>query len=257
VNDKIQCDTHGERHQAFVCTHLSETSVALGFNCSEENDSPYPDAWCDDCELIRSAHDGWTDEVQSLVKIRLICSSCYEQTRVRNTRPAVSLNDLGALRWKCGSCDEWHTGPCLDFGHDEPYYWEGETESSHLNEDFCSIDDRDFFVRGLIKLPILGTEETFNWGVWGSLSRENFQRLVEMNDDDRRIDLPCMFSWLSTRIANYPETLSLKMYAHIQKAGMRPHFHLEESDHPLAREQRNGISPERIREIMLSRLPNN
>ena len=77
-----------------------------------------------------------------------------------------------------------------------------------------------------------------------------------MNDDDRRVDLPCMFSWLSTRIADYPETLSLKMYAHIQKPCMRPHFQLEESDHPLAQEQRNGISPERIREIMLLRLPN-
>ena len=161
--------------EAYVCTHLSEPSVARGFNCSEESDSPYPDAWCDDCELIRAAHDGWTDEAQSLVKILLICSSCYEQTRVRNTRPSVTLDDLATLRWKCGSCDEWHTGPCLDFGHDEPYYWERETESSRLNEDFCSIDDRDFFVRGLIKLPILGTDETFNWGVWGSLSRKTLR----------------------------------------------------------------------------------
>jgi hypothetical protein len=206
--------------------------------------------------LIHSAHDGWTDEAQSLVKIQLICSSCYEQTRVRNTRPAVTIADLEALRWKCGTCEEWHTGPCLDFGHDEPYYWNGENETSHLNEDFCSIDDREFFVRGLIKLPILGTDQTFNWGVWGSLSRENFQRLLEMDDDERRADLPCMFSWLSTRIAGYPETLSLKMSAHIQKSGMRPHFYLEESEHLLAMEQRKGISPERIREIMLSRLPN-
>jgi hypothetical protein len=256
VNDKIQCDTHGERHQAFVCIHLSATSVALGFNCSE-SDSPYLDAWCDDCEIIRDAHDGWTDEAQSLTKIALICSSCYELTRARNTHPAVTLEELSSMRWKCGTCDEWHTGPCLDFGFDEPYYWDGENESSHLNEDFCSIDDRDFFIKGLIKLPIIGTDQTFNWGVWGSLSRENFHRLLEMNDDESRSDLPHMFSWLSTQISDYPETLSLKMYAHIQKSGMRPHFYLEESDHPLALEQRNGILPERIREIMLKRFERN
>jgi hypothetical protein len=252
VNDKIQCSTHGERDKAFVCTHLSEFSVALGFNCSEESESPYPDAWCDNCEIICATHDGWTDDAQSLTKITLICSCCYAQIRVRNTRPAVTLEDLSSMRWKCGTCDEWHTGPCLDFGYDEPYYWSGENESSHLNDDFCSIDHRDFFVRGLIKLPIIGTDQTFNWGVWGSLSRENFHRLIELGDDESR-DLPPMFSWLSTQISDYPDTLSLKMHAHIQKLGMRPHFNFEESDHPLVVEQCNGILPERIREIMRKR----
>lgn len=64
-----------------------------------------------------------------------------------------------------------------------------------------------------------------------------------------------MFSWLSTQINGYPETLSLKMYAHIQEPGWRPSFELEESDHPLSQEYRHGITPERVKEIMISRLP--
>jgi hypothetical protein len=64
-----------------------------------------------------------------------------------------------------------------------------------------------------------------------------------------------MFSWLSTKLPEYPDTLSLKMYAHIQEPGMRPHFRLEPSDHPLAKEYFRGITPERVREIMLRRLP--
>jgi hypothetical protein len=254
--DKIECNMHGERDKAFVCTHLSESSIALGFNYDGGSESLYPDAWCDNCEIIRAAHDGWTDDAESLAKISLICSSCYERTRVRNTRPAVALEDLSPLRWKCGTCDEWHIGPCLDLGFDKPYYWDGENESSYLNEDFCAIEDRNFFVRGLIRLPIIGTDQTFNWGVWGSLSRENFHLLVEINDEESRTDLPPMFSWLSTQISDYPDTLSLKMHAHIQKPGVRPHFYFEESDHPLAVEQHNGILPERIREITLNRFGN-
>ena len=64
-----------------------------------------------------------------------------------------------------------------------------------------------------------------------------------------------MFSWLSSRIPEYPDTLNLKMYAHIQGLGSRPHFRLERGDHPLCVEYHHGITPERVREIMLQRLP--
>ena len=230
--------------------------MALGFNWSKEDESPFPDAWCDDCEIIRTAHNGWNDESEKLVKICLLCSACYERTRIRNTRPLTKLEDLAGLHWKCGSCEEWHTGSCLDFGYDQPYYWsdEYEGEKSHLSEDFCSINDRDFFVRGVIELPIIGSEEVFRWGVWGSLSRENFECVRKMSDDESRAELPAMFSWLSTQIQGYPDTLNLKMYGRIQESGKRPCFELEPADHPLAQEQHKGIFPARVEEIMMDRL---
>jgi len=119
--DKIECGTHGECFKTFVCTHLLGESAGLGFNRNEPDEgNPFPDAWCDDCEIIRAAHNGWNDESQKLSKISLLCSGCYERARIRNIRPSVTLDDLADLRWKCGTCDEWHTGPCLDFGVDSP-----------------------------------------------------------------------------------------------------------------------------------------
>jgi hypothetical protein len=64
-----------------------------------------------------------------------------------------------------------------------------------------------------------------------------------------------MFSWLSSQISEYPDTLNVKMFAHIQEPKNRPHFRLERSDHPLSLEYHHGISPERVKEIMLRRLP--
>lgn len=270
--NKIQCVKHGECQQTFVCNHLLGEDSGLGFNRNEPtDDNPFPDAWCDNCELIRAAHGGWNEESEKFVEISLLCSGCYERARIRNTRPSITLNDLAGLRWKCGTCEEWHTGPCLDFGEDSPYYWSKEHQEqdrrarlrtswnkerppTFLNEDFCAIEDRDFFVRGIIHLPIIGAGETFRWGVWGSLSRENFETLLRMDDDPKRVELPPMFSWLSTRIPEYTDTLNLKMYAHIQELNWRPHFELERTDHPLSKEYHEGITPERVKQIMLSRL---
>jgi len=241
----------------------------LGFHSEEPSEEePFPDAWCDDCNLIFQAHGGWNEESEKLVSISLLCSGCYELARIRNKGTDVTLDDLEDLRWKCHSCEEWHTGPCLDFSYGAPVYWGADEDEAnqpgpldadqlprtYLDEDLCIIDGEHFFVRGLIQLLIIGTAETFGWGVWGSLSRENFVKLLLQFDDPKRIELPPMFSWLSNQIDEYEDTLNLKMYLHIREPGERPTFELEPTDHPLSQEYQHGITPERVKEIMKRRL---
>lgn len=190
MSDRIQCATHGESEKTFVCTHLLGESIGLGFNCGESTaENPFPDAWCDNCEIIRAAHDGWNEESEKLAKITLLCSGCYERSRIRNTRPSTTLDDLAALKWKCTSCEEWHEGPCLDFAYPAPIYWGAEQENASkkvglfpswskkrretfLDDDYCAIDGEDFFIRGLIHLPILGVSDSLRWGVGHAKSRE-------------------------------------------------------------------------------------
>lgn len=111
-------------------------------------------------------------------------------------------------------------------------------------------------MREIIHLPIVGTKETLRWGVWGSLSRDHFGRLMGMEDDPKRVELPAMFSWLSNQIREYPNTLNLKMYAQIKEPHLRPHFELEPTSHPLSQEYHHGITAERVKEIMQGRLRN-
>jgi hypothetical protein len=270
--DTIQCATHGESARAYVCIHLVGETFALGFNRDTPTAAkPYPDAWCDNCELVRAAHGGWNEASENLTKISLLCSGCYERACIRNMIPPVTLADLAGFRWKCGTCDEWHKGPLLDLGYNSPYYWREDyaaagiqseiSPSTHrvwpesfLTEDYCVVHNEHFFVRGLINLPVVGTNQSFRWGVWGSLSRQNFelQWMKEKNLD--RLKLPAMFSWLSTQISDYPETLSLKMYLRTQEVGVRPNFELELTDHPISQEYHKGITPERVRSIMMNAL---
>jgi len=206
-----------------------------------------------------------------MVKAVIVCSACYERARIRNTSTSMKLDDLNDLRWKCFTCEEWHTGPCLDFAYSQPYYSSGEGRTSasplelfrnwrdgrlttFLTEDYCAIDNTDFFIRGIISLPILGTAETFCWGVWGSVSRQNFETLLLKHDDENRMDLPSMFSWLSTRLPDYPDTLNLKMQVHVSRPFKRPQFEVELTAHPLAQEHHFGITPARVKEIMRAML---
>jgi hypothetical protein len=146
----------------------------------------------------------------------------------------VTFEDLSSLRWKCGTCEEWHYGPCLDFSYHSPLYWTSENDEGNaigffdsgkeglphtfLNEDICVMEGEHYFVRGLIH--------------------------------PKRVELPPLFSWLSNRIDYYPYTLNLKMHAYIQELGIRPNFELEATGHPLSQEFHHGITPARVREIM-------
>jgi len=181
VGETVNCSIHGETQRSFVCTHLLGESTGMGFNRrSPSDEDPFPDAWCDNCEIIRAEHGDWDNVPEHLQSIALLCSGCYERARIRNTCPTVTLNDLAGLRWKCGGCDEWHAGPLLDLSFDQPVYWasgndrgnrwsvlpSGEIDrscKSFLDEDYCAISDESFFVRGTIHLPIIGAGETFRW----------------------------------------------------------------------------------------------
>lgn len=153
--------------------------------------------------------------------------------------------------FQCRTCGEWHKGVPLDWAYDAPSYWSTSLASDpgcFLNSDFCVIKEKDYFVRCVIELPIIGSVERFCWGVWTSLSKSNFDRIVERWENPQP-DEPSYFGWVSNSIDVYPETLNLKVSLHNRDARQRPSALLEPTDHPLAIEQRNSITVDRVREI--------
>jgi hypothetical protein len=155
--------------------------------------------------------------------------------------------------WTCSCCGRQHEGTPEGYGYDAPWYW-GERDrlnqppNCSLNADYCKIED-DFFVRGCIEIPIVGSEYPFVWGVWTSLSKHNFEREVELAENQERVNEPAYFGWLSTRLEIYPDTLTLKCSVRSRPPGLRPLVELQPSDHPLAIEQQHGITSERLIEI--------
>lgn len=86
--EKVQCAQHGSRNATFVCQHLAaRDGSGAGFYWAEDDeepDAPWPDAWCEACEEVRSAEGEWNDRSEAFANIRLLCDACYEQARERN-----------------------------------------------------------------------------------------------------------------------------------------------------------------------------
>lgn len=154
----------------------------------------------------------------------------------------------------CRTCGERHQEPALHYGFDAPAYWYGVPEQDRpsrclLSTDLCVIDDQYFFILGNLELPIVGSAERFSWDVWVSLSVGNFARAGEVWEHPGREAEPPYFGWLSSSVPGYPDTINLKTMVHTRPIGIRPRIELEPTDHPLAVEQREGVTWDRIREI--------
>jgi hypothetical protein len=146
----------------------------------------------------------------------------------------------------------------MAYSLDAPDYWTPATAddpASILDADICVIAGQGFLVRGLIELPVVGTGQYFAWNVWVSLSETSFSLAMEAWDRPGRESEPPYFGWLSNEIAGYsPSTFNLKTNLHTRPIGERPLIELEPTDHPLAVEQRTGITEARVRQIAESSL---
>lgn len=88
---------------------------------------------------------------------------------------------------------------------------------------------------------MLGSEDPFVWGVWGSLSEASFERALDLWDDDERAG-EGFFSWLANDLPGYPSTLSLPCDMELRGSGVRPLLVVHpDSGHVLASAQAEGI----------------
>jgi len=161
------------------------------------------------------------------------------------------------MEFTCHTCGKEHDTGEISFGADVPVQWylvsDRERERSELSGETCVLDADDqchFFVRACLDIPIKGTQHTFTWSVWVSLSEKSFLEMSEHWEDPSRTSLGPYFGWLCTKIPEYPDTVFLKTMVHQREVGQRPTVELEETDHPLSVDQRNGIDPMRMQEII-------
>jgi hypothetical protein len=164
------------------------------------------------------------------------------------------------MAYRCASCNQLHDEQPMAFHAMAPLIWDTLTKAEQaargeLGSDQCVIDEKHFFIRGLIHIPVHGLEEPLVWGVWVSLSLKSFLRASELWTTPGREAEPPYFGWLSTDLApRYPSTLQLKTMVQTREVGLRPLITLEPTDHPLAVEQREGISRQRLEALWASLL---
>lgn len=153
----------------------------------------------------------------------------------------------------CTSCNKVHHG-MPSFGADAPLSYfdvpeEDQALRCSLGTDECVIDEKFYFVRGCIELPVHGESEPFVWGVWVSLSESSFMQWLKCFEMADRSHVGPFFGWLNASLKPYPNTNNLRTRVHLRNDGIRPRIELEPTDHPLAVEQNEGISVHRVAEL--------
>jgi hypothetical protein len=85
------CDIHASGRVAFVCRHLINAGDQ-GFHEAFESDPLIEEeddyqAWCNECERVRSKAGEWNDESMAFADIKVVCDECYFEIKKRNQIP--------------------------------------------------------------------------------------------------------------------------------------------------------------------------
>jgi hypothetical protein len=166
-----------------------------------------------------------------------------------------ALDILRGAEWKCTQCEAPHRG-MIDLAPNAPDPWHGNPAHSpnsalvldgdFLSDDFCIVEGKHFLVRCVLEIPVHGLNEKFGFGCWGSLSRSNFEAYVEHFDDGAYQGAGPWSSWLCNRFYNYIGTEPEGCWMFPQLGRQRPVLKLQNEDHPLARDQREGVPAEKV-----------
>ena len=168
--------------------------------------------------------------------------------------------DAQDFEWTCACCGETRRG-LPEFAVPHPKDWMTLEESAikTSTDDFFVFEDqtgRHYWIRAVIEVPIQGHDAgvKLGYGVWVSLSAKNAKRYRQSFDDDDQSKLGGMFGWLASGVPGSPGSPNLPATVWPQNHKRRPLVEvlISEGEQPSAlwREQKDGVSPERIEALL-------
>nr|WP_255263750.1 DUF2199 domain-containing protein [Pseudomonas aegrilactucae] len=152
----------------------------------------------------------------------------------------------------CSQCSVDHPLEALELAYRRPdaaaQLTPAEREHSvQGSNDWCVIDGQRFFLRGVLPLALLEANDEYCIGAWVEVDPEAFERVCELWDEDGRDQAP-FAARLANRIHGQADTLGLEARLQLSAPGQRPRIYLPADSHPLAVEQRDGITLHRAHE---------
>ena len=193
---------------------------------------------------------------RSVLKVADLPMGYCATRKVRSDKWSIAKIDYSEQELKefgfyCSKCGLHHKQIPLSFGTDSPNKYslipENEREiRCTLSQDQCIIDNKVYFIRGQIEIPVIDNSENFFWGVWIEVSEHDFIRIGDLSEDENRILEKPYFGRLDTPLDPYNGTIGLPVSLITQRVGYIPKVEIIESNHPLFLEQENGITWDRV-----------
>ena len=159
------------------------------------------------------------------------------------------------MGYTCTICGRFHTDEMRDVraGLPEPIFLLSADERAARAVidpagDFATLDGAQHFVRALIEVPIPSEDDVFGWGVWVRLTAADVQDVSARWVDEDSVG-HSYAGTLATDLPAYGETIGLPGALTLRAVDELPAFEVRAPTHPLAFEQRDGITVERAREL--------
>lgn len=160
--------------------------------------------------------------------------------------------------FRCACCGQ-SFGGIFNIDYDHPDAWpHGEYRNNvgepikvghdFLGSDFCWANG-DVFIRGLVEIPIVGTEMRFGFGVWSTLHPANAKAYFEVFGTEQELGLGTCFGWLSNDLPVYGTGGFLQTSVNFQGNGKRPLFTVFDENTQLSSDQLTGISFDQLLDI--------
>ena len=124
--------------------------------------------------------------------------------------------------YTCRTCGQYHTGLPFSFAADFPDPYanlskEERDSRATIGSDQCILDSQSFFLRGIMEIPVIGSDQPFLWGVWASIREEIFDELSDCWELEGREKKHGPYKGrLANSLSIYPETLNLKLKIIVQ-----------------------------------------
>jgi len=150
----------------------------------------------------------------------------------------------------CQCCNKEYNQIPFCFGTDFPmsYYSIPKDEREkriEIEQSLCVIDEKHFFHRGRLEIPIIDNKENLLFDVWLSISKENFEIRMDNWENPNRVKNKPYFGWLQTQIPTYKDSINIKSRAFEEELGFIPRIEIRDDNHELSIDQENGISFEK------------
>ena len=122
-------------------------------------------------------------------------------------------------------------------------------DDNFLSEDFCVIDGENFIVRGVLKFYVEGLDDEFGFGVWSSLSRDNFDKYLEIFDDGIEETSPEWSSWFCSHLGYFGKTVGEKAWVIPQPNRQRPLIYFMNENSIIGQSHSAGLAASTLLEI--------
>lgn len=165
------------------------------------------------------------------------------------------------MKAMCARCDEEHDLDSMDPGFDLPDEAFAVSRAERTlrvkrGKDFCRLEGDlklpHYYLRTLLEVQVSGRLQPVRWGIWVEVNWHTFDEVMRLWSDDARLNAGPWRASLANTIPGFAETLGLTGTLRFNNLNHITYLTLDDGDHQLIQDQRQGVSAARAVEWLLN-----